>query len=253
MQSVADTHDTPLTPPFNGVIDHFTPFHCSPSGALGKVDPWVTPQTVPTAMHAVADAHDTAVSMAPPAGVGDGTSDQADPFQCSTSVALFFASRPPTAVQSVADTHETPNSPSRFDGEGEGTVDHAVPFQCCTSVPLKSAPPTAVQSVADTHDTPASSLVPLFGLGEGTIDHPLPLAARDPAARGKARIGAAPATCAATTTAATATPTKVTRARNSGRLGPDTLAPFAVRLRVPHPQPPPCLANGYWPTAVPAV
>lgn len=121
-----------------GWIDQLVPFHLSAS-----VTPTVSTLPMPddpTAVHAVADVHDTASNTlcVAPLGFGVLWIVHTDPFQRSASVTgvptLFHDS--PTAVQLVGDRHETPNS--SFDREplgfAEGWVDHVEPFRACVNV-----------------------------------------------------------------------------------------------------------------------
>ncbi len=129
--------------------------------------------TEPTAVHAVADVHDTALMRPPPMRLG--VDDQLVPFQRSAD------SPPgptPTAVQAVAEVHDTA---LRLVVVGLGVVwiDQLVPFQASTSVPpvpaLFEKPPTAMQAVGVVHDTPVSSLdVVPAGLGVDWIDQLVP-------------------------------------------------------------------------------
>ena len=89
MQASADTHDTALSStPWGaaggglGTTDHAVPFHDSTSvfSAFELFVYW------PTAVHAVADTHDTPLRIPPSAGDGLGTTDQVVPFHDSTSV-----------------------------------------------------------------------------------------------------------------------------------------------------------------------
>jgi hypothetical protein len=84
---------------------HVLPFQCS-AGLLADVDA--------TAVHAVAEVHDTLPrpAAAEPVGFGVFWIVQLEPFQASASVTnapeLFFAV--PVAMQADADVHETPFS-----------------------------------------------------------------------------------------------------------------------------------------------
>jgi len=111
VQALADTHDTLLRAALwdeagfgLGTSDHLAPFQDSTS-VLN------TPALLaysPTAVHALADAHDTHKRKAPRTewlGSGLGTTDHLLPFQDSASGLLPMA---PTAVQMLADTHDTP-------------------------------------------------------------------------------------------------------------------------------------------------
>src|SRR6266516_6826200 len=77
----------------------------------------------PTAMHAIAETHDTPESQLPVAlGLGLGTTDQLVPFQDSISVAGPLPVLP-TAVHALAEMHDTPSSSLNVAGLGLGTTD----------------------------------------------------------------------------------------------------------------------------------
>jgi hypothetical protein len=79
-------------------------------------------------MHALAEVHDTLVSLllTVPGGVVIGWMDQAVPFHASASA----ASSDPTAVHALAEVQDTPFSPAPVLVRGAGTrcTDHLVPF-----------------------------------------------------------------------------------------------------------------------------
>jgi hypothetical protein len=175
MHAVADVQDTsPSTlniAPLGfglGWMLHVVPFHCSTSVASVLVA-----SVKPTAVHAVADEHETSVSKADtPVGFAVVSIVQAVPFHLSARVvAVPLAELLPTAVQAVAAVHETRRrrlvwAPA---GLGVGTMVHAVPFQVSASVawlePLP-LPPTAKHDVDDVHARPPSALpVAPVGLG----------------------------------------------------------------------------------------
>jgi len=173
VQAAGDTHDTPssqLEPLTGGgwgegATDQLVPFHDSTS--VLTTSPLRSKE--PTAVQAVADAHDTPSRSAAMPGVGVGTIDQLVPFHDSTIV--FSLPVRPTAVQADADRHDTP---PRTPGPGLGTTDQLVPSHDSTSVP-EPWKPTAVQADADTHDTPSSWFAtdgPMLGLG--TTDQVVP-------------------------------------------------------------------------------
>ena len=179
VQAAGDTHDTPVSQlePFTGggwgegATDQLVPFHDSTS--VLTTSPLRSKE--PTAVQAVADAHDTALRSPAMPGVGVGATDQLVPFHDSASV--FCLPLRPTAVQAVTDRHDTPaKTPPEL---GLGTTDQTVPSHDSTSVPdpplLPLWKPTAVQADADTHDTPSSWFAkdgPTLGLG--TTDQVVP-------------------------------------------------------------------------------
>jgi hypothetical protein len=156
-------------------IDHVVPFHRSASDPplLGPVI------SMPTAVQALADAHDTPARPLPctPVGLGVCWIDHVVPFHRSASVTVVvLVEVPPTAVQALADVHDTPCR-RVFDppvGLGVCWIDHLVPFHRSASAPLEEAP-TAVQALADVHDTLYRKVndEPV-GLGVCWIDHLLP-------------------------------------------------------------------------------
>jgi hypothetical protein len=122
----------------------------------------------PTAVHAVADGHDTPprTLLVAPAGLGVVWIVQLVPFQASANVAVAAAPlvNDPTAVQTVADGHDTPLSwlPVAPAGFGVLWTAQLLPFQASarTWLPLLSEKlPAAVHALADAHDTPLSWLV----------------------------------------------------------------------------------------------
>jgi hypothetical protein len=138
VHAVGKAHDTPVriaSASFRGstCVDQLLPFQRT------------TPAT-PTAMHAVAEAHETLLSA--PAALGMGWSDQLRPFQRSTIGNTSFLApgcspSPPTAMHAVGDGQEMAVSlpPSTVKG-GKGTstgrlgatcTDHLLPFQCSIS------------------------------------------------------------------------------------------------------------------------
>lgn len=118
----------------------------------------------PTAVQAVADAHDTLrkpVSLRAP-GLTTFRARRIDhlvPFQCSAN-----APAAPTAMHAVADAHDTLDRPLRL---GSRCIDHLRPFQ-------RSAPfPTAKHCLGDVQDTLLSSPTPEL-LAVRWIDHRRP-------------------------------------------------------------------------------
>jgi hypothetical protein len=84
VQRLADGHDTAAKPPEAGVvwIDQAVPFHRSASG-------FAPPAESPTAVHTVADTHDTEPRTASlPEGLCERCNDHFVPFQPSTSVSV---------------------------------------------------------------------------------------------------------------------------------------------------------------------
>src|SRR5215471_4822125 len=74
-----------------------------------SVTPAVPLKEPPTAVQAVADAHDTPPRVLPCAGLGVCWIDHVVPFQRSASVPVaVLAEELPTAVQALADVHDTP-------------------------------------------------------------------------------------------------------------------------------------------------
>jgi hypothetical protein len=110
---VADAHETPFNwapvPPGLAPcwIDQVAPFHRSTSGSVAPP----LPAKYPTAVHAVADAHETLVSCVwlEPFEVGVCCSDQVLPFQTSAngSVVAPVWVNEPTATHVEGDGHDT--------------------------------------------------------------------------------------------------------------------------------------------------
>ncbi|MFL5859704.1 MAG: hypothetical protein ACJ780_02850 [Solirubrobacteraceae bacterium] len=122
VQALADVQDTPLRESFSAVlgarwIDQLRPFQRSTSAELPLQQSAADQDDDPTAMHALADVHDTPpreVSIVSPRlGVGGvGWTDQLLPFQRSANVTSWPAllRKDPTAVQALPDTHDTAES-----------------------------------------------------------------------------------------------------------------------------------------------
>jgi len=152
---VADVHDTPRRLLLGGPLGLGVVWivQLVPSQRSANVPPlpMLGPDS-PTAVHAVADVHETAFRL-PPLGVVWVV--QVLPSQRS-------ASPPdPTAMHAVADVHETP---FRLTPLGVAWIVQVLPFHRSASVTwLLLSSPTAVHAVADVHDTPFSRLtvVPL--------------------------------------------------------------------------------------------
>jgi hypothetical protein len=144
------------------------PFHCSATvpSALNEVS-----RMLPTAMHAVADVHETPVRklFGTPAGAGIVWTLQLVPFHRSamTCAALLL----PTAVHADGEVQETAfkNDP----GLPEVGVDwmlHDVPSHRSVTVPtelpkLSKATPTAMQAEGDEHDTALRLAPAVVGIG----------------------------------------------------------------------------------------
>ncbi len=157
VQTVADVHVTLLTkkdaPPelARDWTDQLVPFHRSATAP-------------PTAMHAVADVHDTEFSSLNDDPPGVVWTDQLVPFQRSAKVAVPVT--PPTAMHMVGDGHDTESKPLDPVSVGVVWIAQAVPFQRSANVTClpagaafgKKALPTNVQIVAEMHDTPVSWL-----------------------------------------------------------------------------------------------
>ena len=81
-------------------------------------------------MHALAEEHDTPVSLLPkvPGGVVTGWMDQEMPFHASASAVPSES----TAMQALPEVQDTPVSPAPVVVCGAGTrcTDHLVPFHC---------------------------------------------------------------------------------------------------------------------------
>ncbi len=150
MQAVPVVHDTP----FNvlcgaaGVLwsDQLAPFQNS----VRLVAP-----ALPTAMHPVAEEHETAESMAP----GAGWIVQVVPFQSSANDDWELLC--PTAMQAFAEVHDTPYSALAALRFGLLWIVQTTPFQNSanvTSAPRRTENPTAVQAFAEAHETAVSWL-----------------------------------------------------------------------------------------------
>ena len=114
VHATADVHDTPAKKASaelsRGVawMDQVFPFHASARGR-----PLLALLLPPTAMHMVAEAHDTRASELDiaPAGFGVAWMDQVFPFHASARgrlMPLLPLAECPAAVQAVAEVHETP-------------------------------------------------------------------------------------------------------------------------------------------------
>src|SRR3954447_10638528 len=112
MQTLAEAHDTPVRTPYVvpvglGVrlIVQLVPFHASENALFVDVPP------NPTAMHLVAERHDTLSRALSPAGRGVALTLQALPFHASARGRLppgwDFVAYPPTAMQAWDELHDT--------------------------------------------------------------------------------------------------------------------------------------------------
>jgi hypothetical protein len=115
VQTSAELHDTlprvlAMAPAGLGVDCSFqvVPFHLS-ANVTSALEVWL--KDAPTAIHAVAEVHDTPASFVTiaPAGLGVACTVQAAPFHTSASVTscLKVLVNHPAAVQAVAEVHDT--------------------------------------------------------------------------------------------------------------------------------------------------
>jgi hypothetical protein len=141
VQAEAEVHETAfrvypaLREPGDGWMLHFVPFHCSATVPRPLPEPSRTP-TPPTAVHAVADVHDTPFRelVGAPAGAGIGWMRQLVPSHRSaiTCPALLF----PTAVHAVGDVQEMALKYAPWLAEvGVGWMLQLVPFHRSATVP----------------------------------------------------------------------------------------------------------------------
>ena len=113
------------------MVVQLVPFHCSATGVV-KTEPALLGYD-PTAVHALSDEHDTAVSptLRPAGQLGMVCTVQLVPFHRSANVErapeLVLS---PTAVHAVADGHEIPSSSlsSQVDESAVDWIVHVVPF-----------------------------------------------------------------------------------------------------------------------------
>lgn len=186
MHEFAEPHPTARskTPLTEGVAwtDQLLPFQRSANAApLKLLLVWS-----PTAVHALAELHETAFSSLKMAPVGTGVawSAQPVPFHRSASGTpwLLLFSVVPAAVHALAEVHETLRS--LLSGElprlGVAWIAQLVPFQRSasgnSSKLLVVVYPTATHELADAHETPSriADLTPLT-LGVASTVHWLPL------------------------------------------------------------------------------
>jgi hypothetical protein len=174
MQAVEDAQETSVTEA-RGVhcVAHRCPFQ--------RRNAKCPPVSSPGAMHHVAEAHDTAVSLA--ANDSSVPTNQSAPFNPSQSPP---PSQPggqddlhsPTATHAVADAHDTSKSdpPIRLSCGGSCSDDQPEPFQRSASSPKRPVPigpnPMATQNRIHGQETRLSAVMEGFGLG--WIDHLLP-------------------------------------------------------------------------------
>jgi hypothetical protein len=163
VHAVADTHETASSPlPSTFVVrwvDHVDPFQRSTSASISGLS------AHPTAVQALAEAHDTPEKLPRPRTWGVGSISQLVPFQPSARVSNPEVNSVPTAVHDTVDTHDTLDSLANSSakllaGLGVGCTAQFVPFQTSANGALNAGPlePTATHHVADTQDTPSSSL-----------------------------------------------------------------------------------------------
>ena len=168
MQMLAELHDTPnstgeLAPLGWGMgwTAQLVPFQCSANAPL---ELRVTKN--PTAVHELAELHDTAFSSLDSAPLGTRVCwiAQLVPFQRSANIVAvpLEVKDSPTAIHELAEVHDTPSSwllcaPL---GRGAASSTQLVPFQrsasgdCGDTALLLLKDPTAVHELAELHDTP---------------------------------------------------------------------------------------------------
>jgi hypothetical protein len=136
----------------------------------------------PTAVHRLADEHETESKAALTLGRNSPDSVQRDPLQRSANpeITCEALNSPPTAMHSLEVGHDTLASEleTALGGRGVFTIDHRVPFQRSTSGTVSfpaTTLPTAVHARRDEHVTPFRILVgEPAGLGVGTIRQCVP-------------------------------------------------------------------------------
>jgi hypothetical protein len=166
VQEPEEEHDTPSKPAAPaptgfGVVwtDQVAPFHRSASGS----DPPLALAAPPTAVHAVAEVHDTPlrVDALAPTGTRVDWIAQVTPFHRSargvSSTALYVY---PTAMHVVVREHDTlfRNDPLAPTGFGDDSSAQVTPFHrsakvAPTTLSLEEYP-MAVHAVDEVHDTP---------------------------------------------------------------------------------------------------
>ena len=149
-------------------MDQVVPFHCSASAL--RFSP-LSSVEYPTATQLDEDVQLTLCKMAPatpsPVGVGVETIDQADPSQCSASVAVGLPLPPdssstvPTAQQSDPLRHETPkNAPPSLAGSGDATRVQVDPFQVSASGLYPPLPPNWMLTPTAQHESALAHVDP---------------------------------------------------------------------------------------------
>ena len=124
--------------------------HCCPGGSVGGAN------ELPTAMHALADVHDTALRLLwlVPAGLGVGWTVHWTPFHSSARV---FGGWAPTDSHAIAEVHDTPRSLLE-PGSGVGASRHLWPSQITVRAVLpERRVPIATQAAAELQETAESS------------------------------------------------------------------------------------------------
>jgi hypothetical protein len=150
-----------------GWMVQFVPFHCSARVAVGLPKLSVR---APTAVHAMADVHDTAAREPPPAGFGVCWMRQVVPSHRSASGPFADV---PVAVQAEAAVQDTParTLDAAPVGLGVGWMVHWVPFHCSArarKVPeLLMEYPAAAQAEEAGQATPSRKFGPPARLGVG--------------------------------------------------------------------------------------
>src|SRR6266581_4342629 len=134
MHRLADVHDT-ASKPFPGVptglpgvrwMTQDVPFHRSASVTRA---PRTRRTRLPTAVHVLAELHDTPAGSAIP-GLGVGWTAQVVPFQRSASAPTPVS---PTAVHAVADVHDTPAMKPSSSRSGTVRTVHVTPSHASAS------------------------------------------------------------------------------------------------------------------------
>lgn len=179
VQSEDAGHDTPNRTPAPGVtcLCHRPAVHRSAS-VKAAVLVW----DEPTAVHCLADEHETESKVAVALGRNSPDSVQRDPFQRSAKpeITPWALNSPPTAMHSREVGHDTPSSEleTAFGGCGVFAIDHRDPFQRSTTGTVifpATTLPTAVHARRDEHVTAFRKLVgEPAGLGVRTIRQRVP-------------------------------------------------------------------------------
>src|SRR6202035_185214 len=181
MQMLAELHDTPnstgeLAPLGWGMgwTAQLVPFQCSANAPL---ELRVTKN--PTAVHELAELHDTAFSSLDSAPLGTRVCwiAQLVPFQRSANIVAvpLEVKDSPTAIHELAEVHDTPlRMPKKAPlGLGVAWTVQLLPFQRSAS----GAPPempTVMHEVAEVHDTACRALELALGLWRDSIARRLP-------------------------------------------------------------------------------